>query len=142
MLLPPFPELEAAGLAVHDEDTLGELELGVYLAQGTPRDREEAAAAGWGGDRLRVYTRPGTTETAAVWWLSWDDPREAMEAEAAALRVRDASPAASLPRQLVRREGRALLVVRDLDPALPAAVADPFVRWATALPASPGRILD
>lgn len=137
--LPPFPELETAGYAVHDEDTLGELETSVYFAQGTDHDRELAAASGWGGDTLRIYTREGAS-SAVVWWTSWDDEREAIEAEAAAGRVRDlASTPAS---HLVRRTGRGLLIVRDLDPALHAAVIDDFDPWARALPAHPRQIVD
>jgi hypothetical protein len=138
--MPPFPALEAAGLRVHDEDTLGELEASVYFAQGTAHDRVASAAEGWGGDAIRVYV-DGSGATAVVWFMSWDDEREAIEAEAAAARVRDLSGLERVPRQIVRRAGRALLVVRDLDLALQAGVIQEFDAFAAALPAR-RRILD
>jgi hypothetical protein len=141
VLLPEWDELGAAGLRPHDEDTLGELEMSVYLAQGSREDRASAAAEGWGGDRLRVYTREDGT-SAAVWFTSWDDEREAVQAEAAATRVRDLAGAERLPAQLVRRSGRALLVVRDLEPDLQAPVVRDFESFAGALPPRPGRVLD
>lgn len=140
VFMPALPELDAAGYVVHDEDTLGELEASVYFALGTGEDRDAAAAAGWAGDRIRVYVRQGTT--AAVWFSTWDDEREAIEAEAAAARVRDRVPADRIASHLVRRSGRALLVVRDLDPALHAAVLDELERLSRALPARPGLIVD
>lgn len=139
--MPPLDALTDAGLVVHDEDTLGELETSIYFAQGTPRDRSEAAAAGWGGDRLRVYTRAGGGTT-AVWLTAWDDEREAIEAEAAAARVRDLAPAERAAHQLVQRIGRAVLIVRDLDPALHPPVIEAFARYARSMPPQPRRILD
>jgi hypothetical protein len=144
--LPALGELLDGGLTVHDEDTLGELELSVYLAQGTDRDRQESAAAGWGGDRIRVYTSAARSETrresAVVWFTTWDDEREAIEAEAAAIRVRDLAPAARAASQRVERIGRALLIVRDLEPALHRAVARDFASFARALPPQPRRTID
>ncbi|UJR81085.1 hypothetical protein [Sandaracinus amylolyticus] len=137
--LPAFDELTDAGLEVHDEDTLGELEMGVYFALGTSSDREAAAATGWGGDRIRVYRGPNGA-TSAVWFTTWDDEREAIEAEAAASRVRDHVPEAQRASHLVRRVGRALLILRDVDPALQPAVLDDFDAFAASLPHTPGRI--
>jgi hypothetical protein len=133
VLLPELPELEAAGFAVHDEDTLGELETSVYFAQGTDQDRLEHAAEGWGGDRIRVYRRGD--ETAVVWFTTWDDVREALEAEAAARRVADAVPAPRRSNHLVHRNGRAVLILRDLPSALHAAVVRRFDAFAGSLPA-------
>lgn len=137
--MPPFDALTEAGLEVHDEDTLGELEMGVYLAQGTDHDREERAAEGWGGDRLRVYRAPGGGTT-VVWFTTWDNEAEAIEAEAAAARVRDLVPEPQRATHVVRRIGRALLLVRDLAPALHVPVLSEFDRFAQSLPRTPGRI--
>lgn len=112
IVLPPLPGLEADGFGVHDEDTLGELELSIYLAQGTGEERDAAAGDGWGGDRLRVYTRGA--ETAVVWVTTWDTEAEAIEAERAFARVRDAVDAARRPAHLVARSGRAVVVLRDV----------------------------
>lgn len=102
--IPALPALEALGYAAHDEDTLGELELSVWLALGSGQDRDAAAGAGWGGDRLRVYrTEAGTT--ASVWWTLWDTEPDAVEAETAATRV-----TTTLPGVHLRRVGRALAI--------------------------------
>ena len=137
--MPELAALTEAGLEVHDEDTLGELELGVYFAQGTGRDRDERAAEGWGGDRLRVYRAPGGA-TPVVWFTTWDEEREAIEAEAAAARVRDLVPPERRASHLVQRIGRAVLIVRDLEPALHVPVIQEFERFARSLPRTPGRI--
>jgi hypothetical protein len=42
----------AAGFERIEEDTLGELELSVYLGQGQPSGTDDEAAAGWAGDLL------------------------------------------------------------------------------------------
>src|SRR5690606_12487096 len=103
----------------HDEDSLGELETGIWFGLGDGSERQESAAEGWGGDRLRVY-RNEAGETAVVWFTVWDDEGEAREAEEAARAV--ARRAARAGAQLVERGGRAVLVVRDLPPALHAPV--------------------
>lgn len=121
--LPAMPELEAAGWTVLDEDTLGELELSVFLGRGADRDR--AAGEGWGGDRVRVYVR-GEAQ-AAVWFTSWDDEAEAVEAEQAMRRTPRAA-------ERVRRAGRGVLFVAGLDDALAAIVESAFIGWSASLP--------
>lgn len=123
--LPALPELEAAGWVPHEEETLGELEMSVWFAQGRGADRDERAAEGWGGDRLRVY-RDGEGRTSVVWFTVWDDEREAREAEAAARAV------ASESAQQVERIGRAVLIVRDVPQGLRAPVREAFVSFAAA----------
>ncbi len=137
--LPAWPSLEAAGLAPFEEETLGELEMSIYLALGRAdarTERDASAAEGWSGDRLRVY-RAATGETAAIWFTAWDDAGEAAEAEQAA---RAAATTASPPeRQRVERRGRAVLLVRGLDPALQAPVVQAFEAFAAGLPPEPPR---
>ncbi|MFO0683051.1 MAG: hypothetical protein U0234_13425 [Sandaracinus sp.] len=126
--IPALPGLEALGYAAHDEDTLGELELSVWLALGSAHDRDATAGAGWDGDRLRVYRREDGA-TAAVWWTLWDDEAEAREAEVAAQRAAAAASAT------VRRAGRALAIQLGVpDPARPELEAA-FDAFAAALPA-------
>lgn len=127
--LPDFPELEAAGWIAHDEETLGELEIGIWFAQGQATDRDAAAAEGWGGDRLRVY-RNAEGRTAVVWFTIWDDEREATEAEMAA-RATTARVAAENAQQ-IERIGRAVLILRGLPPELHAPVREAFVSFAAA----------
>ncbi|MEC7522592.1 MAG: hypothetical protein VYE22_22075 [Myxococcota bacterium] len=137
--LPPLPELAAAGLTPHEEDSLGELESGIYLGQGVDgAERDESAAEGWGGDRIRVYLREDGS-TAVVWWTSWDDEGEATEAELSARRVADAAPPEARARQRVERRGRAVLILRDLEPDLHGPVQSAFAAFADALPAAPPR---
>lgn len=120
IVLPPLPALDGAGWAMHDEDTLGELETSIYMAVGTDEDRDASGAEGWGGDRIRVYTRGA--ETAVVWATSWDDEREAIEAEAAFDRVRDAVPSATRAGHRVTRSGRVVVVMRDVPAAMQAEI--------------------
>lgn len=123
VVLPTFSTLESAGYAVLDEDTLGELELSIFLGRGTDRDR--AAGEGWGGDRVRVYVRG--EESAAVWFTSWDTEPDAIEAEAAIARA---------PRvgDRVLRSGRALLFTAGLDASLSTEVEAAFTSWSATLP--------
>ncbi|MEQ9652806.1 MAG: hypothetical protein RLO52_45280 [Sandaracinaceae bacterium] len=137
--LPALDDLAAAGLTPHEEDSLGELETSIYLGQGlADAERDESAAEGWGGDRIRVYRREDGS-TAVVWWTTWDDEGEAREAELAARRVADASPADRRDRQRVERRGRAVLILRDLDPSLHAPVQAAFGAFADGLPSAPPR---
>jgi hypothetical protein len=115
---------EAALQPLH-EDTLGELELGVYFAQtGTP-EKAQRAAAGWAGDRLYAH-RNAAGETSIVWSLLWDDENEAKEAEAAAHGVYEALRPDERAKALVQREARRLLLVRGLDPSVHGTVRQHF----------------
>ncbi len=107
--LPAMPQMEAAGWTALDEETLGELELSVFFARGTNTDRNEAAAAGWNGDRIRVYEQhvEGGNHTAFLWYLDWDTEADAIEAEQAATRIGGMN---------VRREGTRLMLDRGLLP--------------------------
>lgn len=119
--LPEFPELTAQGYELVREDTLGELEIGVYFGQGLKEVEAKRAAAGWDGDRLRVYRSPA--EPPAVVWLSaWDTELDAREAEAAAQQVAKQTRTPAADRWAVERKGLRLLIVRDLAPALRAPI--------------------
>jgi hypothetical protein len=63
------------------EDVLGEFMLGMLLDSLGARDEEERAAAGWDGDRLRVY-RQGD-RLAWLDWSIWDTEEDAIEFAAA-----------------------------------------------------------
>ncbi|MGF1465762.1 MAG: hypothetical protein ACFCGT_06480 [Sandaracinaceae bacterium] len=139
VVLPDLEALTAAGLVVHEEDTLGELELSVYLGLGLDDGRDRSAADGWGGDRLRVYRAPDGS-AAVVWFLTFDREPEARQAEVAAERVLDTVAPAARGRHRVRRAGRALLILRNLEAGLHGAVDQAFLRFADALPA-PGAAL-
>jgi len=105
--LPALPQMEAAGFQALDEETLGELELSVFFARGTNADRNESAAAGWNGDRIRVYEQhaEGGNHTAFLWYLDWDTEADAIEAEQAATRIGGME---------VQRDGMRLVLSRGL----------------------------
>ena len=128
--IPDNDEVLAAGFERTEEDTLGELELSVYLGQGHPSGTDEVAAAGWAGDLLVVYTRG--EEAAAVWWTTWDTDDDAEEAFRAARAV---SPRSSTER--VERKGRSVLIVRGLPPKLHRHVRGDFTSFARRIKAEP-----
>jgi hypothetical protein len=117
--LPDLPELTAAGYELVREDTLGELEMGVYFGQGVSEDEAKRAADGWDGDRIRVYRMEGAP-SAVVWLSVWDTERDAEQAAYAAERVVRAGPKAWQSRCSVVRRGSSLLMLRDIAPALRA----------------------
>jgi hypothetical protein len=128
--VPDNRALVAAGFERTEEDTLGELELGVYLGQGRPSGTDDEAAAGWAGDLLVVYSRG--EDTAVVWWTTWDDEEEAEQAYRAA---RSVSPKRSNAR--VERRGRSVLIVRGLPPKLHRSVRGDFTSFARRIKAQP-----
>ncbi|MEM7138636.1 MAG: hypothetical protein AAF500_18795 [Myxococcota bacterium] len=127
--VPDMPALLDAGFERIAEDTLGELEIGVYFGQGLPSGTNEVAARGWGGDQVAIYARGD--DTAAIWWTTWDTEQEAIVATKAAKRV-----APKRPTSMTERRGRAVLIVRDLPPALHGAVRRAFERFAEAVNAA------
>lgn len=111
--LPPVPALDDAGYEVVREDTLGELEMGVYFGQAGTLDDARRAADGWDGDRIRVYRH--ADEPSAVVWLSvWDTEPDAQQAQAAAELVLRSGDSAMRARSAVYRQGSKVLVLRDL----------------------------
>ena len=94
--------LERAGWTRILEDTLGELQVRVLAARALPRDRAARVADGWGGDRLRAFSRG--TELALVWMTAWDSPAEAAEFARA---MPDVAPGA----RIEQREDRVLVVL-------------------------------
>jgi hypothetical protein len=128
--IPDNPALLAAGFERIEEDTLGELELSVYLGQTRPSATDDEAAAGWAGDLLVVYGRGD--EAAVIWWTTWDTDADAEEAFRAARLV---SPGRSTAR--VERKGRSVLIVRGLPPKLHRAVRGDFTSFARRIKAEP-----
>jgi hypothetical protein len=121
LTLPDLPELASAGYEVVREDTLGELEMGVYFGQGARESDAKRAADGWDGDRLRVY-KSATQPPAVVWLSVWDSERDAQEAEAAAAHVARQFQTPPPDRWEVVRKAKKLLIVRDLAPQLRARI--------------------
>ena len=68
-------------------DTLGELTLRVWLNTGGVSSADAStAAAGWGGDRLVLFSGPGGATAIAI-ETAWDTAADAAEFEAAATRA-------------------------------------------------------
>jgi hypothetical protein len=118
----------AAGFTRIEEDTLGELELSVYLGQANDSGTDDQAAAGWGGDHLVVYVRDD--ETAVVWWTTWDTEADAEEAYRAARSVSPKNSEAD-----VERKGRSVLVIRGLPAKLHRSVRNDFSSFARRIKA-------
>lgn len=119
--MPEFPSMHEAGFELLDEDTLGELELGVYLAQNRAEDVDTESAQGWHGDRIRIYQRDSAI--AVVWWIAFDSEEDATRAATAAEQAGSD----------VARTGRALFVTRHVVPELRASLLAPFETFALAL---------
>jgi hypothetical protein len=73
-----------AGWKVGLQDTLGELQLGIILGDvaGADKATADAAAAGWGGDRVALLQGPNG-ETAVVLDTVWDTDADATQFNAA-----------------------------------------------------------
>lgn len=126
IVIPAIPSLEDAGWSAHGEDTLGELEMGIYFGLASSEERDVSAAQGWGGDRLRVY-RSASDQAAVVWFTVWDTLAEAQEAHASAAAV---ARLATDGLAHVERSGRALLILRGLPTSEQGAVRTAFREFA------------
>ena len=64
-----------SGVTPLHEDTVGEMELHILGTSLRGGEVITSLAAGWGGDRYRVYD--GAEGTAMVWWTLWDSETSA-----------------------------------------------------------------
>ncbi len=89
------------GWVAAGQDTLGELVLGIWLnGGGVPRAEANAAAAGWGGDRLVILRGPdGAVGVGMI--TTWDTAADAAEFAAAAT----TAAAARTPAGVVASDG-------------------------------------
>jgi hypothetical protein len=99
----------------------GEAMLGVMLQFfGVSQPDAAKAVAGWGGDRVAVYSGPGGAFSLA-WRLAWDTPADAAEFAVAYAKVTDALP---FPARLVSlSETEQLIVHASSDALLETTVA-------------------
>ncbi len=79
----PLDEALGEGWRLVWDRTLGEFYLREHLRTEVPRETADSAAAGWGGDRYRIYFNDGTEATVMVWRTAWDTPEDAAEFAAA-----------------------------------------------------------
>ncbi len=97
------------GWSLAYEDTLGELGLRTWLAQANEKAAADAAATGWGGDRVGLYRGPDGA-WAIVLRTSWDDAAAAQRFTAAAGPVVAALPHAALAADA---QGPVILIASD-----------------------------
>ncbi len=83
----PLTTLQASGRKEVRRDVMGELLFKVWFSGMMPQSQAEAAAAGWGGDRLVAYEGPADSKPIVISLSAWDSDSEADEAEAASRRV-------------------------------------------------------
>ncbi len=79
------PIAPLASLKELRRDVLGELMCRILLRDTGGKPDVERACAGWGGDRLVAWTRPGAPLTelpTIVWFSTWDTQKDADEANA------------------------------------------------------------
>ncbi|MBN1655250.1 MAG: hypothetical protein JXA30_15895 [Deltaproteobacteria bacterium] len=134
--IPQLRALEKAGYRLVEDDTLGELEIRVYFAQGADENAARSAAEGWGWDRLRLY-RNDNGETAVIWFTTWDDEDEARQAEKAAFGVLDRVLENQRELFTVARDNRNVLIVRQLPKRHHQEVLRVWKQWSELL-SSPG----
>ncbi len=81
-----LPDVLGEGWRESLTDTLGELNLNVWMAQENGPSASRDASEGWGGDRFAMYEGPDDA-WAIVWSTAWDSAADASEFAAAAERV-------------------------------------------------------
>ncbi|NLE44124.1 MAG: hypothetical protein GX620_05350 [Chloroflexi bacterium] len=80
--VPDLSDLLGEGWTTVLEDTMGELVVGLYLAQDLPQVTAWQAADGWDGDKLKVFEHPDG-QRVTVWRTGWDSRVDATEMEQA-----------------------------------------------------------
>lgn len=104
-----LPDVPAPrGTSVVHEDTIGELELRIWLTIANDDAVSTRAAEGWGGDRVRIWASPDGATDAFLWVTTWDTDRDAAEMDTAARAV------ASTLRAEVSRRGREVVISRGV----------------------------
>ena len=107
----PLPQLSS--LRELRRDVMGELTCRILLRDAGAKADVERACAGWGGDRLVAWTRPGAPPTelpTVVLYLDWDTQKDADEAFPLFARWLDQrvpapAPTAAAPNQVASAPG-------------------------------------
>ncbi len=86
VVVPDLGSVLGEGWRLRLQDTQGEFVIRLYLANLLSRDTAEQAAAGWSGDTCVIWTHRDGGRV-FVWRTIWEDTREAVEFEAALLRL-------------------------------------------------------
>ncbi len=139
--IPKISALKRAGYNLVEEDTLGELEIRIYFAQGASEKAAQRAAEGWSWDRLRLY-RKENGEKAVIWFTTWDDEAEAKEAEEAARMALQGVIKSRRARYRVARSKTAVLIIKGLAERLQHEVLEVWSKWNTVLSPTDARDSD
>jgi hypothetical protein len=86
--LPAVTEALGSGWSETTTDTMGELNVQIWLQQDQGASASRIAAEGWGGDRIGAYLGPADA-WAVAWQTAWDSPSDAAEFAAGAQEVID-----------------------------------------------------
>ncbi len=120
--VPDLVALMGDGWEEVDETAIGQASIGFMLEFfGHTRDDANAAAAGWGGDRVSVVTAQEDGAFAVAWRLAWDTAADADEFRAAYESVIDELPFSAEVRAVGADQ---VLVVHASDDAILLKVAD------------------
>ncbi len=106
------PQLDARYILA-DVNTLGELEMRIFLQQGLDEHQAESAADGWDGDR--VWTYRTDAKLGFMWLWLFDNDHEAQEAEISLKHY--AKPGQHAFKPVWRRKGRFIVLAHNIEPA-------------------------
>jgi hypothetical protein len=121
------------------ENTAGEALVQVLLTEQLAEADYRAAlsaAAGWAGDRFRIYRRNGHDRPILSWRTQWDSDRDAHQFEMAYTRAASTRNARrSWPAAIVRRSGTTAVIIEGADEPLASALAGALlVEGSVAMP--------
>lgn len=105
----PSAALLNRGFVLETLDSLGELELSIYLRPGNGIAVADRTASHWRADSLRIYRAPERSEPVAVWVILVDEPEAARRLEAA-VRARNRATCGSCTDAYVSRQRLKVIV--------------------------------
>ena len=119
-----LPELELDGYETYLDSSMGQKDLELLLSEAIGQKQAEVAAAGWGGDRLRIYNR-GRDDAVFVLAYRGDSTADAAELVAAFREYQEAMvPSSSF--SLIESDGAEVLVVFASDNTLNSQLRTAF----------------
>jgi len=119
-----LPELELDGYETYLDSSMGQKDLELLLSEVIGQKQAEVAAAGWGGDRIRIYNR-GRDDAVFVLAYRGDSTADAAELVAAFREYQEAMvPSDSF--SLIESDGAEVLVVFASDNTLNSQLRTAF----------------
>ncbi len=121
-------------------NTLGEAGIYLLLSEQLPEmklGRARSGSAGWGGDRLAAWTKPGTARPVVTWLTVWDSDRDATQFfEAYGFAAEARNGLREWPAGGQKMAGRAVAIVEGIaDAAWAARLLDALLAAAPRPPA-------